>query len=55
MPEHARPPIEPSAAHRTLARQLRELHLALVAEDFTEPQALAIVGHVIAASYGDSK
>lgn len=43
------PPIEPSADQRIGAKAMRGLFLALVAEGFTEPQSLAILGHMIAA------
>lgn len=41
--------IEPSADLRRGAKDLRQLFIALVNEDFTEKQALAIIGHVISA------
>lgn len=42
-------PIEPSADLRIGAAQLRQTFLALIAEDFTETQALAIIGQIIVA------
>lgn len=41
--------IEPSADLRQGARDLRQLFIALINEDFSEKQALAIIGSVIAA------
>lgn len=41
--------IEPSADQRTAAKELRGMFLALLAEEFTEPQAIAIIGHVLLA------
>lgn len=43
-------PIEPSAALREVAHNLREMFLALVAEGFTEAQALTIVGQAMQAA-----
>jgi hypothetical protein len=43
-------PIEPSADQRTGAKQLRGMFLALVAEGFTEQQALAIIGQAMVAN-----
>lgn len=45
-------PVEPSADLRAAASQIRQLHIALVAEGFTDQQALVIVGQVIAANTG---
>lgn len=42
-------PYEPSADMRTMARQLKDMFEALVAAGFSSQQALAIIGHVIAA------
>ena len=42
-------PEEPSAAMRSVARILRDQYVALLAEDFTEAQALTIIGHTVAA------
>lgn len=39
---------EPSADMRVLARNLRDMFQALIAEGFTERQALSIIGEVIA-------
>lgn len=39
---------EPTADMRMLARQLKDMFQALTAEGFTERQALAIIGEVIA-------
>lgn len=41
---------EPKAVNRQAAREMRDLFNALVAEGFTEPQALTIIGHVIAGA-----
>lgn len=41
-------PIEPSADMRELAHNLREMFIALVAEGFSETQALTIIGHALA-------
>lgn len=41
-------PEEASAAMRELARALRDMYVALIAEGFTVPEALAIIGHAIA-------
>lgn len=41
-------PIEPSAAMRVGARAIRELYVALVAEGFTEQQALSLVALCLA-------
>jgi hypothetical protein len=49
-----RPPVEPSADLRMLASFLRQTFLALIAEGFTEHQALVIVGQMIAANTGES-
>lgn len=52
-----RPPTEPSADLRQLASLYYQMFVALVAEGFTEPQALKVIGSVIAASFqagGDS-
>jgi hypothetical protein len=43
----SRGPVEPSADMRTMAKALREMYLALIAERFTERQALAILGEAI--------
>jgi len=48
-----RGPVEPSAALRELAGQLHQMFVALVAEGFTEPQALIVIGHVLRAARGD--
>lgn len=42
-------PVEPSADMRTGAKAMREMFLALIAEGFTERQALAIIGEAIRA------
>lgn len=47
-------PVEPDAEARIGAANLRQIFLALVAEDFTEQQALIIVGHmIVAARFGE--
>lgn len=43
-------PEEASASARATARSLRDLHVALVAEQFTDDQALRIIGTVLAAA-----
>lgn len=49
-------PVEPSAEARIGAANLRQTFLALVAEDFTEQQALVIIGQMLIASrFGDSE
>ena len=45
-----RPPMEPSADMRTTANQLRQMFVALLAEGFSEREALVIVGQVVAAA-----
>ena len=44
--------VEPSAALRGGAHQLRELYVALVAEGFTSQEALEIIGHILAVGQG---
>lgn len=48
-------PLEPSAQNREFAKEARRMFLALMDEQFTERQALAIIGSVIsgAMSAGD--
>jgi hypothetical protein len=46
-------PIEPPADMRAAAKQLRSLFISLTNEDFTEQQALVIIGQILAA--GDKK
>ena len=41
---------EPSAASRLMARGLRDIYVALLAEGFTEKQAIGLLGQTIAAS-----
>lgn len=41
-------PMEPDADKRVLANSLRQMFVALVAEGFTEQQALVIVGQIMA-------
>lgn len=48
-------PMEPSADLRMVANALRQMFVALVSEGFTEPQALGIIGQVIAANNPGSK
>lgn len=43
-------PQEPSADQRMAASQLRGMFLALIAEGFTEYQALVLLGQVLLAS-----
>lgn len=45
---------EPSAGARQMARAIRDIFAALMAEGFSEQQALAILGTVIAAQIGKS-
>jgi hypothetical protein len=45
-------PIEPAADLRQLASVLRQTYLAPVQEGFTEQQALAIIGQILAAHGG---
>jgi len=45
-------PVEPSADLRQMASALRQMFIALTSEGFTEQQALAIIGQVIAANAG---
>lgn len=47
-------PTEPSADLRTMASALWQMFVALTAEGFSEQQALAIIGQVIAANTGKS-
>lgn len=44
--------IEPSADMRMFASSLRQMYIALLMEGFTEPESLAIIGHVLAATLG---
>lgn len=43
-------PQEASAGNRSLARNLRDMHVALVAEGFTERQATVMVSEVLKAA-----
>lgn len=43
-------PEEPSSDMRLLARSIRDIYAALLAENFTEYQALVIVGQVLIAA-----
>lgn len=45
-------PEEASADMRALARTFRDMYVALVAEGFTEPQALVMIGQTISAVIG---
>lgn len=45
-------PIEPAADMRQMATTLYQTFVALVAEGFTEKQALTIIGQILAASAG---
>jgi len=47
-------PIEPSADMRQMAAAFREIYVALTLEGFTVPEALAIIGHIIASNNGRS-
>ena len=42
-------PVEPSADLRMMASTLRQMHVALTMEGFTEREALMIIGQCIAA------
>lgn len=44
--------MEPSAAMRQLANQLRQMFVALTYEGFNEQQALVIIGQCIAGQRG---
>ena len=46
-------PIEPAADIRQMANALRQVFLALMAEGFTEQQALVLIGQILAANQGD--
>jgi hypothetical protein len=39
--------IEPRAEIRIAAHELRELYVALLAEGFTESEALTVLGHIV--------
>lgn len=45
-------PIEPSADMRAFANTCRQMFIALMSEGFTEAQALAVIGHLIAHNGG---
>jgi len=45
-------PLEPSADHREFAYMCRQMFIALVSQGFTEAQALAVIGHMIAGGQG---
>ena len=45
-------PIEPAADIRQAANAIRQVYLALRQEDFTDPQALVIVGQILATNAG---
>lgn len=47
-------PVEPSADLRQFASTLRQMYVALLAEGFTENEALAIIGHTLRGSFGSS-
>ncbi len=47
-------PIEPAADTREMASALRQTFIALTQEGFTEQQALAIIGQILAAHGGRS-
>lgn len=49
------PPREPSSDMRQAARALHETFTALINEGFTERQALAVIGQILAANNGGSK
>jgi hypothetical protein len=39
--------VEPRAEIRVAAHELRELYVALLAEGFTEGEALTVLGHIV--------
>ncbi len=45
-------PIEPPAELRQMAKMIRQVYLSLMQEDFTEKEALTIIGHILAANQG---
>lgn len=45
-------PVEPAAGLRQLASVLHQTFVALVAEGFTEPQALKVIGHILSSANG---
>ena len=45
-------PIEPSAEHREMAGNLRQMYLALLEQGFTEQEAFTIVGITLSAAFG---
>lgn len=45
-------PQEPAADLRVMAATLRGVYVALVQEGFTAPEALAIIGHILASNNG---
>lgn len=47
-------PVEPAADLRELARTLRQMYAALIAEGFSEDQALKVIGQILAANRGTS-
>ncbi|MBF6277006.1 hypothetical protein [Nocardia nova] len=46
---HSPAPQEPSGNSREFARAIRDLFIGLVAEGFTESQALSIISNVVSA------
>jgi len=48
-------PVEPSADLRTFANFLHQAYVALVAEGFTEKQALAVLGTVISEGFSANR
>lgn len=46
-------PIEPSAAIREIAHNVREMFIALVAEGFSEQQALVIIATMLKSGGGE--
>ena len=47
-------PVEPSAELRQMAATFRQIFVALVAEGFTEKQALVMIGQILAANRPES-
>lgn len=47
-------PVEPAAEKRQIAYELRQMYVALKQEGFTKAEALAVIGHILAAASGAS-
>lgn len=48
-------PVEPSSDARQMAKAVRDVFLALLAEGFNEKQALIIIGQMMAAGQGGKR